>query len=180
MNPTDRVIFQERRVKLFFFLGSLVLLFLLITKVDNLLVSFLLAFVGYYLLAPIVDLLERKNLSRLWATTLPFLVLSLFGFLLVSFFSAETFEQIKALQNQYPQYLDAANKLISQLEALYKNLLASSYGIEFIDKIKNNMADFGQTFLTQLPQYLSKSLTVTIMTPFLTFFMLLDGRQFVT
>lgn len=179
MVPTNQLIKQERRVKLFFFLGCLVLLFLLITKVENMLVSFLLAFVGYYMLAPVVDFLERKNLSRLWATTIPFLVLIALTTLLISSFSYDAVEQIKTLQNQYPQYLEAANKLFHQLEDLYKNISASSYGIEFIDKIKNSMADFGQTFLTQLPQYLSKSLTVTIMAPFLTFFMLLDGRQFV-
>lgn len=179
MTPIERVVAQERRVKLGFFLGSLLLLFLLITKVENMLVSFLLAFVGYYMLSPFVDFLERKQISRLWATIIPFLFVTFLFVATVSFFSSDLIDQIKTLQNEYPKYIEAANQLFHQLEGVYKKLLSSSYPIEFINKIKDSGAELGQVFLTQLPDYISKSLTISILAPFFTFFMLLDGREFV-
>jgi len=179
MTPMDRVIAQERRIKLGFFLGSLFLLFLLITKVENMLVSFLLAFVGYYMLSPFVDFLERRQISRLWATTIPFLVVTGVFISALSFFSSDLIDQFKTLQSEYPKYIEGANHLFHQAEDLYKRLLSSSYPVEFIEKVKNSAAEFGQAFLTQLPDYISKSLTVAILAPFFTFFMLLDGREFV-
>ena len=56
---------KERKIKLFFFLSALALVSFVLFSVTNLLISFILSLATYYLLAPAVDFLERKNLSRL-------------------------------------------------------------------------------------------------------------------
>ena len=62
MSRVERAIGIERTVKLIFFFGSLILLFLVITQAQNMLISFLLGFVTFFLLAPAVDFMERKGL----------------------------------------------------------------------------------------------------------------------
>lgn len=179
MTPTEALIQRERKIKLFFFLSSLVCLFLVITKVENMLVSFLLAFVGYYMLAPFVNYIEQKNISRLWATLIPFLfVFTAFG-ILISFLSIDLIGQISTLQKNYPQYLESATQLLNKLNDFYKGLSISVFPTDLIEKIKLSMSNLGQTFLTQLPDYLSQSVTILFMAPFLSFFMLLEGHNFI-
>ncbi|RYZ67981.1 MAG: AI-2E family transporter, partial [Proteobacteria bacterium] len=72
---------RENRIKLVsvlaILLGSAVILF----WVNNLLISFVLAFVTNYLLSPIVDHLERRRIPRQTAILIPFLATAaLIGF----------------------------------------------------------------------------------------------------
>jgi putative permease len=179
MNPGAKAIILERRIKLVFFISCLALLFLVVTKVENLLVSFLLAFVGFYILAPIVDFMERKGISRVWATTIPFICLVILAIIFSSVFAPQISLQIKTLQTQIPNYMQTANNLITGFEKSLSNFLVSFYPVDITDKLQKTMVDMSQLFLTQLPDIISNSFTVLIMAPFLTFFMLLDGRDYV-
>ncbi|MEZ4870901.1 MAG: hypothetical protein R2827_01385 [Bdellovibrionales bacterium] len=59
-----RRIIREQRIQMGAFLLTIALLFFMLIKVNNLLISFVLAFVISYLFSPIVNLMERKGFSR--------------------------------------------------------------------------------------------------------------------
>ena len=179
MTPLALAIQRERRAKLFFFLGALLLILCVLIFVQNLLVSFILAFVTYYLLAPIVDFLERQGLARLWATVFPFFVLSLIVVICGVIFFPSLIEETQSLQKNAPQYLDSFNQMWSRSETKLAEI-SSLVGLSEIHaQLQPKMTLWFERTVTQLPQILSQSLTIMLIAPFLAFFMLLDGRDFV-
>ena len=175
----SQAIIRERRIKAIFFLGALLLIFLTITKVNNMLVSFLLAFVGYYSLAPLVDLMERRGLSRVWATVTPFLVLFAVIGIAAAILTPIVATQSQSLQENLPKYLESSYSTVQKLEVETGDLLKNIYPYDLRGKIEPQLASWGQDIFRNLPDYISQSFTVLLLTPFFAFFMLLDGRDFV-
>lgn len=145
-----------------------------VLAVDNMLVSFVLAFVTNYLLAPIVDFLERRGLSRQAAITIPFVAAGLviaFGIYSVLPLLAS---QASALEAKLPKY---------QSDLL--NLLAASeYRIQKYFNIHSDLSATINTWIinktaalsSEIPSWVSGSLTVLLLTPLFAYFMLQDGR----
>ena len=179
MSLAMRAIERERRLKLFFFLGAISLLFLAILLIKNVFVSFLLAFVIYFTLAPIVDLLERKGLSRQLSTTIPFVVLTIILVLLVQVFSPILIEQASTLKIEFPKYLDSSTRFLTNLEYQANTFLAQVYPLDIRGRVQPKIMSYAEDFFKNLPDYLSQSITIFLLTPFFAYFMLLDGRDFV-
>jgi putative permease len=179
MSLALRAIERERRLKLFFFLAALGLLFLAIVFIKNVFVSFLLAFVIYFILAPIVDLLERRGFSRQWSTTLPFVVLILVLVGLLQAFSPVLIAQISSLKVEFPNYIDSATRFLVHLESQANTLVSQIYPWDLRGHVQPKIVSLMEDFFKNLPEYLSQSLTIFFLTPFLAYFMLLDGRDFV-
>jgi putative permease len=174
-----RAIQRQQRLKFLFLLGALVLLFLSLVLIKNVFVSFLLAFVIYYVLAPVVDFLERKGLSRQWGTTIPFLVLIGSGAVLINIFSPIWAEQLSSLKDAFPKYIETSGKLLENLESQTTSLLAKIYPVDLRATIQPQIMGYAQNLFQDLPTIVSKSLVVVLLTPFFAYFMLLDGRDFV-
>ena len=170
---------KERKIKLFFFLASIALIALLLISVNNLLVSFILSLATYYLLAPAVDFLERKGFSRLLGTAIPFAAMGLGLILAALVFSPELLEQIRSLQENQQKYVESAYSMIAQIEAWSSKF----FRVIEMGGLKNDLQVFltnwSVNFFQSLPSIFSQSITISIMVPFLSFFMLLDGRDFI-
>src|SRR5689334_8187564 len=116
--PTSReqLLRRQSRIRLVAFLGVLIFTVLIILKVENMLVSFLVAFVFSYMLGPLVNYLERKNIDRVLATTVLFLGfgfgLGLTVYLTYPFIS----ERIMALQADAPKYRAGITGLFNMLQ----------------------------------------------------------------
>lgn len=179
VKPTNTAtIKRENRIKLFFFLGSLLLLFIVIAQTKNFFVSFLAAFVSYYLLAPMVDFLERRGFSRKLATAVPFLIVSVSLLVLGQIFIPLLIEQTSDFQKQLPQYTITANQLLKQLESNVSNFLTPIFSVDLRGQLEPEISGWTKLVFEKLPQYISSSLTLLILAPFLTYFMLVDGRDF--
>ncbi len=85
--------------------------------VKNLLVSLFIAFVGFFLLKPFFDFLERQGVSRLISTLFPFLFfsLALFGASLLVFPTLGS--QFDELRAELPKYVQGAQKMLQGLES---------------------------------------------------------------
>lgn len=167
-----------QRIKLFFFLISIVIFFAILLAVKNLLVSTFIALVGFFLLKPFVDFLERKGLSRLISTLFPFVFFSLVLVLLGLIFLPMLSQQLELLKLELPKYLDGMQKLIMNLEAKLENFVSISTRNQVSAQLQQKLQIYAESFFRDLPNVLSNSLTVMFLAPFLTFFMLLDGRLF--
>ncbi|PIS11175.1 MAG: hypothetical protein COT73_05365 [Bdellovibrio sp. CG10_big_fil_rev_8_21_14_0_10_47_8] len=176
---SEMAIQRERRWKLLFFLLTLAALIFAITLMKNVFISFLLAFVTYYVLAPIVDFLERKGLSRQWSTTLPFLVLTGVGIITAQIFFPILADQITSLRDNIPRYIDASTKFLINFESQASSMIATIYPIDLKGGLEPKIMSMVQNLFQSLPDYVSQSLTVFFLTPFIAYFMLLDGRDFV-
>lgn len=168
-----------RNRKLFFFLGSLIFIIAVVAVIKNLLVSFILAFVLFFLLNPIVDYLERKRLPRLYATLIPFLGISLIMGILLPIFIPILIAQFNSLRADFPKYLDGIISLINEFQNRYSSFFSSVYKTNIAQQAQEKFTLFAQEIFKELPEHVSNSLTVIFLSPFLAFFMLLDGRMLV-
>lgn len=184
MNPlmaglTYQAIERQRRLKLFFFIASMLMLGFAIVAIKNIFISFILAFVIYYSLAPIVDHLERRGFSRQWSTTIPFLILSVVGLVVLQYLAPRLTQQISTLKSSFPSYLQSINDSLQNMESQIRSALDSLYPVDIRSKVEPWLKSYLEEFVGQIPDYLSQSLTIILLSPFFAYFMLLDGRNFV-
>lgn len=162
-----------------FFIGALLGLFSVVAWVDNMLVSFILAMATYSLLVPAVDSLERRGMNRTVATLIPFVLTATALVISGILFFPSLVEQIKTLQESLPTY---SMTFKSNLEMVRQRLQGFTGGIMPMDPtewIENWAMESASALFEKVPRYISRSLTVLFLAPFFSFFMLVDGRQFV-
>lgn len=167
---------RERWLKLSAFLAIHIAGVFLLFTIDNLLISFVLAFVINYLLAPLVSFFERKNIPRHIAILIPYvtsgIAIGIAIYLALPLVSA----QVSSLEAQLPTYQRDLLALIERVELRLKALF-NLY--EFKVTHAANQWLIGKTgeLSTLLPSLVSQSLTIALLAPFLAYFMLQDGRK---
>lgn len=167
---------RESQIKIFAVLVILIGGGVVLFTVNNLLVSFVLAFVANYLLSPIVDFFERKKLPRETAILIPFLSAGLLiGFGIYKVLPLLT-QQLTLLDSQLPKYQVDLMNLISGTEQRFKGFF-KLYNINFSLSINDWLIAKTSQLSSALPAIVSGSLTVLILTPFFAYFMLQDGRR---
>ncbi len=167
---------RENRFKILSVLAILIGCGVILFAVDNLLVSFILAFVTNYLLSPIVDFLERKRVPRQTAILIPFIAtgaLIAFGIYMIV---PRVNQQIELLGSQLPKYQADLMNLVSGTEQRFK-VFFKLYNINFSQAINDWIIRKSHVVSDVLPSVVSGSLTVLILTPFFAYFMLQDGRR---
>lgn len=178
-NIIKRAINRENRIKLVFFLLSVLLAGFLVLRVSNMLVSTIIAIAIYYLLAPSVDFLERKGFTRLAATSIPFFtMLLLFGFV-VSLLIPIFWVQIKNIQMNADNYLAILNQSVDQVQEKWVAMSGGFQDVNLKETLVPHLITWGTEFFQTLPNLLSQSFTVSLLAPLFGFFMLLDGRDFI-
>ena len=177
MDPKLRLALRrENQIKMLSVLVILVGCGVILFAVNNLLVSFVLAFVTNYLLAPIVDFLERKRVPRQTAILIPFLATAcVIGFGIYKVVPLVTL-QAELLASQLPKYQADLMNLVSGTEQRFK-VFFKLYNINFSQAINDWIVNKTQIMSAALPSVVSGSLTVLILTPFFAYFMLQDGRK---
>ena len=166
---------QINIIRLLVFLGLLTLATSLLFLINNLFISFLLAFVISYLARPLIAPLERAGLSYNTALVLIFLtgfgligLMGIWGFPLV-------FNQINLLQTEWPRYSEGLLNLIENIELKIKSWLGLD--IYLREKGTEKLLSLGQVILKDLPSLLLQALSVLLLAPFLAFFMLKDSQK---
>ncbi|MEK7357064.1 MAG: AI-2E family transporter, partial [Bdellovibrionota bacterium] len=129
-----------------------------------------------YLLSPIVNSLERRGLHRNAAIMIPFLSTGVLIAVGIYNLLPLASQQFTLLESQLPKYqIDLAN-LVSSGEERFKGF-SKLYNVSFSQTINSWMIAKTTVISSALPQFISGSATVLILTPFLAFFMLQDGRR---
>jgi putative permease len=144
--------------------------------VENLLISFVLAFASTYLLAPFVKHLEKIGMSRNAAILIPFLSLLALTAALIFVAVPLVVAQTRELRLELPKYIEGITFLIAKWEGQVKDI------VPFVFKynLGENIARVAETSLTgilqQAPKYAQAFLTVCLLSPIFCYFMLKDGR----
>lgn len=148
----------------------------ILLAVNNMLVSFILAFVINYLMAPIVGFLERRGLPRQTAILIPFLAGgAVIGFGIYKVLPLIT-EQLTLLESHLPKYQIDLMNLVSATENRFRGFL-NTYNINFSQSINSWILSKTAEVSSFLPSAISGSITVLLLSPFFAFFMLQDGRR---
>ena len=164
-------------IKLAVCIGIITIGLWIVLKVENMLLSCILAFAASYLLAPCISYLERWYLNRLFATTLTFIIgIIILGFL-TALASPFISTQVATFQLELPKYIEGTSNLFANIENRIGSLLGDSFNFHLSKKVEELLASWSSSIFEDLTQFLSKSLTTLFLAPFLAFFFLKDGRR---
>lgn len=128
----------------------------------------------YYLFNPLVNLMERYNISRLWGVIILFLVI-------IGVIGA----QFKSFGNNFPYYVDKVNKFIDSVTKY--SLISNFYGQiqdqldSLAKKLPSMVSDYFNGFGSKVKNFAEALVNVGVViatTPFVLFFMLKDGHRF--
>lgn len=176
-NDRRRLLVRQNRIKLLAFLSVIALSVVIVFAVKDMLVSFVIALIINYLLSPFVAYFEVKGFKRGAAVTLVFLTFTLLvigGLASVVPFLAR---QLASLQSELPKYVDGTVQMLERWQTLLATISNGAIDVDFSEGIQNWTQLQGHSVLSSLPQLLSSSASILVISPFIGFFMLKDGRQ---
>ncbi|HLR62066.1 MAG TPA: AI-2E family transporter [Lentibacillus sp.] len=157
----------------------------ILTVLSTVLPPVILAFIAYYLLNPIVNLLERGHINRIWGIIIIILGISglLTGLILLTAPAIET--QVKDLASKFPTYLQQMGEGIDNW---IQNSFLAPYYEQGYTWFTSNLSDVTSRITEHLGgavegvQNVASTITsvvVAIITfPFILFFLLKDGDRF--
>lgn len=166
---------RERLLQLTAVIGILLVSLIVLVKVDDLLTSFVLAFVINYMFGPFIDWLERRQVPRSLALIVIFLLSSLFIFLGIYLVVPLIVDQVQQLLHEAPKLQTDLLALIVNTEKHFKVFFRTN-DINFSRSINSWLLDRSSMLSSTVPSILSHSFTVIILAPLFAFFMLQDGR----
>ncbi len=162
-------------VRLFVFLGILVISVSVLVLMHNLFIALLLAFVMSYLARPLTAPLERAGLSY----NQSLIVIFFSGLLLLCVLGVWLFplalKQVSHLQTEWPRYFKGLMGLISEVEIKIKTWLNIDLSLQSSGEAW--LLSLGKLLVKDLPLRTVHSITILILAPFLAFFMLKDGHR---
>ena len=151
------------------------------TIVATIIVSIIL----YYLFNPLVNLMERYNISRLWGVIILFLVIIGVIALAINLLIPVIGAQFKSSGNNFPYYVDKVNKFIDSVTKY--SLISNFYGQiqdqldSLAKKLPSMVSDYFNGFGSKVKNFAEALVNVGVViatTPFVLFFMLKDGHRF--
>ncbi len=172
-----KFILRERNFKTFTFILFHGLLLAILIYLPNIMVSTVLAFVIYYLMEPLVESLEDRGFSRSLAAAIPFLTFALVVTLISLWFVPLLAEQVETLKLQMPQYVGKLKASAIQWEHQAHPWLEELGQTSTTDSVQTYLLAKVSTFFSQIPTLLASSVTILLLTPFFSFFLLLDGTK---
>ena len=165
------------RWKLIGLISILVCLIFILFTVENLFVSSLLAFILSYSVGPLVSTIERRGASRLLATSVTFALLSLaVGIIALITFPYIT-DTLLQLQTDLPKYIQGISQFLNRLQEDLAQFAGPYGGVDLTEKAQSHLTYWTQNFFDHLPEFLKKFVTIMLLTPFIAFFMVKDGRK---
>lgn len=172
----DKFIKRERLFKLLTLIAILSLGGLVILRVENMLVSLILASVIYYSLNPMVNYLERTGVDRSLAILIPFTGSGVLLALGIYLLSPLVNEQIESAKKDMPAYIQGFKTLGERVNHFANTYIGPIMQESVTDKGIEYAQNWAQTAITDLPGIAGKVFTISILAPFFAFFMLRDGR----
>ena len=168
---------REYLIKAVAVCGILLICTLAVLRIENLLLSFVLAFVINYLFSPFTIAFERKGISRKTGVTVLFIITSIF--IVVFFLKAlpEIAGQIQSLKNEIPKYTQGITELFAKMEKNLDVIFPNFLNIDVSKKTGVIITSASEQFFNTLPGMISTSLSVMLLAPLLAFFMLIDGQK---
>lgn len=144
----------------------------------------ILAGVGYYLLNPLVDLLEKRHIGRTWSTLGLFVIIALLLVWGIGSLIPMVQRQLTTLIAEWPHYWRDATNMVStwlqddRLSGLKSQL--DQFNQQLSDSSSAAVSSFAQSTVSSVGGIVSRvvSIAVGVITaPFILFYLLRDGHQ---
>ena len=145
----------------------------------------ILSLILFYLINPVINLMERYNIPRLLGIIIVFLAIVGGATLIINLLIPLIGDQITRLANNFPKYVDKFNNAIDQVT--HFSFLSSFYTQiqDWLDSVSNKIpsmvSSYFDGFGTKIRSFAEAIVNVGVVlvtTPFVLFFMLKDGHKF--
>ncbi|MCB0422895.1 MAG: AI-2E family transporter [Bdellovibrionales bacterium] len=170
---------RDRYIKMLAFLGILIFFGWVILKVENMLVSTLLASVLAYLMGPLVNAIERTGLKRHLAIVTSFVIVGFFLALGITFAAPLISGQLSNFQSDLPKYVEGSARIIRDIESKINSYIVIGDQFDLSSHAQQMIIAVTKSIFEDLPAIISKSVTTILLAPFFTYFLLRDGQSFV-
>lgn len=199
LNKTTRFIQFFGGRDIYFILGLLILIGLtififqhvsfifepIVTITTTLIGPIIVAFIAFYLFNPLINFMERFNISRLWGIIILLCVIIAAFTLIVTLLIPVVQHQVESLSKNLPTYFDEFSDKLKELSqnsfvADYYSQAQNWFQQNFSDipkKISNSVGDFSNKFQTFVST-ITHVVVIIITFPFVLFFLLKDGAKF--
>ena len=154
----------------------------------NVILPIILAVIAYYLLRPLLRLLERIKIPRIWGILIIFLALigivTLLVFLVFPFLKGQSIKLVEELPGNFMSLLDSLDQFLRT--SIFKEYYSEIEGnvTRIFDSIPTEISEFFQTTITGIATGISSVLgaltgfVLAIVTvPFIVFYLLKDGEK---
>jgi putative permease len=178
MKTQPLLIKREQIYRLIAVFLTIALLSAVLLAVDNLLISFVLAFGSTYILSPFVRHLERMGVNRNASILIPYITLLIFAGAVIFIAVPLIVEQSRELRLELPKYIEGVSFLIAKWEVQVKDFLPYVFKYDIGENIARMTETSLANFLQNSPKYAQQFLTVCLLSPIFCYFMLKDGRRF--
>lgn len=156
------------------------------TIVSAVVTPLVISFILYYLLNPIIDFLENKNVKRVWGIVLVYL-------LIVGLLTLLVIWLIPTLQQQFMSLVQSIPALFDTFTDFLRDLLNNFLQTEEQQDILNEGLSLFENLETNFMNYLTEGISgvgtvisgvtnvfiILLMVPIILFFLLKDGSQFI-
>jgi putative permease len=167
---------RVNRWKLVGLVCLLIFVFLILLTVENLLLSSIVAFVISYSLGPLVNYLERQGVERTLATAGTFVIMG--GVITAICIGVAPYfgSTVSALQADMPRFISGVCRFISDVEIKINSFAGPLVNFDVTAKVEDQLTQWTHDFFDHLPGVVKTCITVSLLGPFLAFFMVKDGR----
>jgi putative permease len=176
MKTQPLLIKRERTLRLVAVFLTIAMLTAVLLAVDNLLISFVIAFGSTYILAPFVRYFERIGLNRLSAILIPYFTLLILAAGVIFIAVPLIIEQTRELRLELPKYIEGISFLIAKWELQLKDFMPYVFKYDIGENIARVAETGVSKFLQNAPKIAQQFLTVCLLVPIFCYFMLKDGR----
>lgn len=141
----------------------------------------IIALILYYLFNPIINIMERYNIRRVWGILILFLLIIGLITLVVNLLIPVVTVQFQHLLHNFPKYLNRVTSFFNRIT--HVPFLADYYTqVEnSIRGLQDKLPSFADTFSSKLRVFAETLVNITVVVitvPFVLFFMLKDGYRF--
>lgn len=146
--------------------------------VQNLLLICVLGFVLSYFLAPFCNALERRGYSRSKAVIIVFVAFTIVALSTIAMSLEPISQQVRIFRDQWPQTQSSLISLTERIESFVRSASGAPQ-FEISPYLSTKLQLWTHSITSHLSESLANLATVLLLTPLISFFMLLDGRKIV-
>ncbi len=155
----------------------ILLAFWVFFSIEALYLPFLISFIIVYLSDPVIALLERNRIRRPYGIMIVFILAGLFLTWFFLYLFPFIQNEIKGLQDDVPKYVNKIQGMIAALQVKYPWARDIMEEVNIVSRLTEVVRRLALTLIGGSATVLQYLITLIILVPIITFFLLKDKRE---
>lgn len=167
---------REVALRILFFLTIAILCVVMIFNIPGMLWHAIISIVLAYLFLPLINRMEAWGISRAFSILIVYAVVGALLFLIYQTSYMGIVQQFEGLTREFPNILDKISDKIASMSDKYSGTYAVLKDFEIDKKLSLFGSNLAEKVLNSIPSIVSSFVSLLILVPFYTFFLLKDAN----